>query len=170
MHTLSEIQNNEYRRLNPKARVSMYIGNIIAAVIWLAIAYVAWGFIDGMSEDFRDLLGIGLLLLTAVIIVYLAVGPMVYYARYRYIITDDAIDIRKGIVILRHIVVPIERVHQVEVVRGPINNLFGLADLQVTTAGGQAEIEYLDNDVADSIADDLNRIVNSIVRGRNEDA
>ena len=90
--------------------------------------------------------------------------------RYRYIITDDAIDIRKGIVILRHIVVPIERVHQVEVVRGPINNLFGLADLQVTTAGGQAEIEYLDNDVADSIADDLNRIVNSIVRGRNEDA
>ena len=48
--------------------------------------------------------------------------------------------------------------------------LFGLADLQVTTAGGQAEIEYLDNDVADSIADDLNRIVNSIVRGRNEDA
>ena len=148
----------------------MYIGNIIAAVIWLAIAYIAWGFIDGMSESFRDLLGIGLLVLTAAIIVYLAVGPLVYYARYRYIITDDAIDIRKGIVILRHIVVPIERVHQVEVVRGPINNLFGLADLQVTTAGGQAEIEYLDNDVADSIADDLNRIVNSIVRGRNEDA
>ena len=123
-----------------------------------------------MSESFRDLLGIGLLVLTAAIIVYLAVGPLVYYARYRYIITDDAIDIRKGIVILRHIVVPIERVHQVEVVRGPINNLFGLADLQVTTADGQAEIEYLDNDVADSIADDLNRIVNSIVRGRNEDA
>ncbi len=167
---MNEDQNSGYRRLNPKARVSMYIGNIIAAVIWLAIAYIAWGFIDGMSESFRDLLGIGLLVLTAAIIVYLAVGPLVYYARYRYIITDDAIDIRKGIVILRHIVVPIERVHQVEVVRGPINNLFGLADLQVTTAGGQAEIEYLDNDVADSIADDLNRIVNSIVRGRNEDA
>ena len=167
---MNEDQNSGYRRLNPKARVSMYIGNIIAAVIWLAIAYIAWGFIDGMSESFRDLLGIGLLVLTAAIIVYLAVGPLVYYARYRYIITDDAIDIRKGIVILRHIVVPIERAHQVEVVRGPINNLFGLADLQVTTAGGQAEIEYLDNDVADSIADDLNRIVNSIVRGRNEDA
>lgn len=167
---MDENQNSGYRRLNPKARVSMYIGNIIAAVIWLAIAYIAWGFIDGMSESFRDLLSMGLLALTAVIIVYLAVGPIVYYARYRYIITDDAIDIRKGIVILRHIVVPIERVHQVEVVRGPINNLFGLADLQVTTAGGQAEIEYLDNDVADSIADDLNRIVNSIVRGRNEDA
>lgn len=170
MLTLDENQNSGYRRLNPKARVSMYIGNIITAAIWLAIAYIAWGFIDGMSESFRDLLSMGLLALTAVIIVYLAAGPMVYYARYRYIITDDAIDIRKGIVILRHIVVPIERVHQVEVVRGPINNLFGLADLQVTTAGGQAEIEYLDNDVADSIADDLNRIVNSIVRGRNEDA
>lgn len=167
---MNEDQNSGYRRLNPKARVSMYIGNIIAAVIWMVIAYIAWGFINGMSESFRDLLGIGLLVLTAAIVVYLAVGPLVYYARYRYIITDDAIDIRKGIFILRHIVVPIERVHQVEVVRGPINNLFGLADLQVTTAGGQAEIEYLDNDVADSIADDLNRIVNSIVRGRNEDA
>lgn len=167
---MSEIEESQYKRLNPKSRVSMYIGKAIGLVIWAAIVVAAFTFFPQYLEDNNRFGFYAVLALSVIIVIYSLIEPIVYYARYRYVITDDCIDIRKGVIILRHIVVPIERVHQVEVVRGPINNIFGLADLHVTTAGGTAAIEYLDNDVADSIADDLKRIINTIVRDRNADA
>ena len=52
--------------------------------------------------------------------------------------------------------VPIERVHQVDVNVGPINRVFGLADVGITTAGGEVKIQFLKEDVAESIASKLN--------------
>ncbi|MFA6805069.1 MAG: PH domain-containing protein, partial [Candidatus Methanomethylophilaceae archaeon] len=90
----------------------------------------------------------------------------IFYRRYRYIITSDKVDVRRGIIIVRHTVVPIERIHQVEVVSGPINNMLGLADVNITTAGGITTIEYLEKDVADTVAEELNRVVEKILKDR----
>ena len=65
---------------------------------------------------------------------------------------------------------PIERLHQVEVVRGPINSIFGLSNVKVTTAGGVADIKFLEQAVAESIVDELNTVINRIIRDRNAHA
>ena len=83
-------------------------------------------------------------------------------------ISDDRVDVRSGIFFLRHKVIPIERIHQVEVVSGPVNRLFDLADVRITTAGGTANIEYLEREEAERIADELNATVDGIVRGQRE--
>ena len=156
-----------YHTLNPKAKVSMYIGNMLKGLL-LSVFTVSVLLILGDQMPF-----VAKMAATAALVicwVYLILAPEVYYRRYRYFITEDKIDIRCGIIILKHTVVPSERIHQVEVVRGPINNLFKLADITVTTAGGVATIEYLDVDTADEIADKLNAVVNRILKGRKEDA
>lgn len=154
-----------YHVLTKRSVGSMYIGNAIALAVLSVIVYVIYAY----SSQFYEVPGIyKALSLTAyaLIAVYLAVGPAVYYARYRYRIDEDRIDIRKGILVISHTVVPIERVHQLEVARGPINNLFRLADVTITTAGGIASIQYLEIPVAEEIADSLNAYVTEILRKR----
>jgi membrane protein YdbS with pleckstrin-like domain len=88
-----------YLRLNKKCMLSMYISNAITYVLIL-IAFVL------MTEYARDLLGpahdvvwtLGIVLLVLVL-VYLVVAPPIYYARYRYRLTEDRVDVRYGIVV-----------------------------------------------------------------------
>ena len=62
--------------------------------------------------------------------------------------------------------VPIERIHQVDVSRGPINRAFGLADVMITTAGGSVTIDHLEEDVAEDIAGRLNQSVVRMLKER----
>lgn len=155
----------EYKMLVPASKKSMYLGNAILIVALAAMAAVAYYFL----KDNMPVIA-GILVCVAVCVVYLLVRPILYYRFYRYAITDDRIDVRQGVIIRTHTVVPIERLHQVEVVRGPINSIFGLSNVKVTTAGGVADIKFLEQAVAESIVDELNTVINRIIRDRNAHA
>jgi Uncharacterized conserved protein len=149
----------------------MYIGNAILAAIVVAVAAVALYFWIGDMTEYLDEMYIWIITIACLVLflTYLVVGPIVFYNRYRYKIDDERIDVRRGILIIRRTMVPIERVHQVEVTRGPINNMLGLANVDVTTAGGVARIEYLELEQAEEIAKHLNSLVNKIVKGMRND-
>ena len=151
----------EYKMLVPASKKSMYLGNAILIVALAAMAAAAYYFL----KDNMPVIA-GILACVAVCVVYLLVRPILYYRFYRYAITDDRIDVRQGVIIRTHTVVPIERLHQVEVVRGPINSIFGLSNVKVTTAGGVADIKFLEQAVAESIVDELNTVINRIIRDR----
>ena len=155
----------EYKMLVPASKKSMYLGNAILIVALAAIAAAAYYFL----KDNMPVIA-GILACVAVCVAYLLVRPILYYRFYRYAITDDRIDVRQGVIIRTHTVVPIERLHQVEVVRGPINSIFGLSNVKVTTAGGVADIKFLEQAVAESIVDELNTVINRIIRDRNAHA
>jgi len=155
-----------YRRLARKSVVSMYIGNAIGYAILLAILLPVILYSQGVLGPAYDAVLAVSVAILALVLIYAVVGPRIYYARYRYMIAEDRVDVRYGILVLRHIVVPIERVHQVEVSRGPVNNLLGLANVTVTTAGGTASIRYLEVEEAEKIADILNRLVGAMLRDR----
>ena len=89
-----------------------------------------------------------------------------YYRRYRYRMDDDKVEVRKGIITITHDMVPIERVHQVNVSRGPINRRYGLANVLVTTAGGTVSLNYLEEDLAESIATKLNEKIIEMLKKR----
>ena len=159
-------ETEDYRRLNRKCMLSMYINNGIVYAILLAVFLLLLNFVPAAREPGANLIitlaAAGMVLL----LIYFIAGPRIYYDRYRYMITADKVDVRYGIIILRHILVPIERVHQVEVSRGPVNNMLGLANVNITTAGGVATISYLEIDEAEKIVERLTELVNSMLRGR----
>ena len=156
----------EYRTLNPKSMKSMRIGYLLMTAVLAIAAVVLFLARDYWSDGVTA--AIICAALAAVVLVISMVFPRIYFDHYRYYISEDRVDVRSGIFFIRHVVVPIERIHQVEVVSGPVNRMFGLADVNVTTAGGTSDIRYLDLDEAERIADELNAIVDSIVRGQRQ--
>jgi membrane protein YdbS with pleckstrin-like domain len=65
--------------------------------------------------------------------------------------------------------VPIERLHKLEMQKGPIDRMFKVAKLIVTTAGGDVTIRFLDDDKAEQIAEFLKRRINQIVIEQREE-
>ena len=135
-----------YRCLEPESKRSMYLGNAITMVISAAIVLLIVMYGGSWLGDYYDIACIGLYVLLAVIVVYGLV--------------------RRGIVYITHEMVPIERVHQVDVSEGPINRMYGLANVNITTAGGVVTIEYLKSDVAEAIASKLNEKVIKLLKER----
>jgi len=164
MHTVCGEQLEDYAFLNPKCKVAMYSRYLIAFVVLALISFICiWLAKEWIGEQY-EMLQLILIALLASLLIYFVIAPQIFHRRYKYQITSEKIDVRKGVIIISRTMVPIERIHQVEVTRGPISNALGLANVEITTAGGRTDIVYLDIPVADKIADELNEYINSIIR------
>jgi uncharacterized protein len=62
------------------------------------------------------------------------------YARWRWRLTDLALELRRGVVVHQQATVPYFRIQQIDVIQGPIDRLLGLAALQVTTASASGSV------------------------------
>ncbi len=113
---------------------------LIGGVIWLIVddghRMWAWGLVAAAVI----LAGFGVL-----------VVPMWRYAVHRWEITETAVYTRTGWFTQESRVAPITRVQTVDTHRGPLEQLFGLATVTVTTASsaGAVRIAALDLDVAE---------------------
>lgn len=101
-------------------------------------------------------------------VIYTAVAPKLRHAQYKYLITDDRIEICEGIVFKKRTLVPIDRIHQIDVTRGPIDARFGVAKVAVTTAGGVAVFRFLEEEKANEIAGSLNSYIKQKYTHRND--
>ena len=149
------LTSDGYSVLDRSCLKSMYVSRAIAVAVTAVVFYLIIDYAESQGwypEETRFWLDV----LFVVLVVYMAISPLVFYKRYRYRMDDDKIDIRKGILYINNDMVPIERVHQVDVKVGPVNCAFGLADVGITTAGGQINIQFLKEDVAEEIATKLN--------------
>jgi hypothetical protein len=73
--------------------------------------------------------------LGAIMTVWTLVAPTLAYARWRFRIDADLLVARYGIVFHEEKAIPISRLQHVDLTRGPIERLFGLATFVVYTAG-----------------------------------
>ena len=89
----------------------------------------------------------------AMLVVWLAVLPPIRYLRWRYEVTDDYLDIARGIFWRKRFTIPFIRVQNTDTRQGPILRAFGLATVTVSTAAGEHAIPGLDAQVADQLRD-----------------
>ncbi|MCH3977881.1 MAG: PH domain-containing protein [Candidatus Methanomethylophilus sp.] len=151
-----------YHALEPAAKKAMYISDAITAAILLIIFAILYPRIGDELGWARIAYAAAMMALLALLAVY----PGVYYIRYRYRIDDDKVEVRRGVIVITHTLIPIERIHEVTVSVGPVNGLFGLANVEIVTAGGTESIDHLDSGTAESIAARLNDIVVGILKER----
>lgn len=86
--------------------------------------------------------------------------PRVRYRIHRWERSDVAFQTQSGWLVVERRIAPMSRVQTVDVERGVVENLFGLATLTVTTASaaGPLKVPALDRPTADRLAEDLGRI------------
>ena len=155
-----------YHVLPPVSKKAMYLGNLIKFVVLaVAVNVFRWALVES-TDGMVDVINAVMLVILVAGTLYLFISPEVFYNHYRYRIDEDKVEVRKGIITIRHILVPVERIHQVQVSKGPINRHYGLAEVDITTAGGSIAIEYLEESVAEGIATKLNDSVVNILKQR----
>lgn len=93
-------------------------------------------------------------------VVFVGVAPLWRYRVHRWEISPRAVFTKTGWLAQQHRIVPITRVQTIDTYRGPLDRLFGLANLTVTTASqaGTVRIVALDADVAEQVATQLTDI------------
>ncbi|PSK99202.1 hypothetical protein CLV30_118106 [Haloactinopolyspora alba] len=125
-------------------------GTLTAAV---AIACVVW-------EAARPWLVVVVIALAVFTAVGVLIEPFWRYAVHRWEATDDAVYALTGWIVREWRVAPISRIQTVDAVRGPLEQVMGLATLRVTTASSRGAITIggLDSDVAAAAAERLNAI------------
>lgn len=152
----------KYERLSKRALGCLYMAAFVGGMVVLMIVAALWHFWLVPYD-----VGVGKLV-AFLVVVYavfsMTLEPYVRYYRYRYAIDAECIDIKEGYLFVKRHIVPIERLHKLETAKGPIDQMFHVAKVTVTTAGGDVTIRFLDEEKAEAIAESLRQRVNEIVR------
>lgn len=151
----------EYRKISKKARGCMLMNEIILAVVCTLVLGGIWWFFR------EETLPVSIHLiwaLVAVVWVVSLIAPFVRYERYRYRFTEEEIDVKEGFLFVERNIVPIERLHKIAMEIGPIDRLFGLSKVIVTTAGGEVVIRFLETEMAEQIVERLKTRINQYVQ------
>ena len=145
----------------------MYVATALASVIALAvIGAVNWLWIFPKDMDMLKAVSLALVILT---LCDALASPYFRYHRYRYSINEECIDIKEGYLFVKRNIVPIERLHKLQTLKGPIDQMFKVAKVVVTTAGGDVTIRFLEEEKAEQIAENLRGRINEIVVSQREE-
>jgi len=127
-----ERPETEWQRVSPKYIAVDMIGTLVFGAIATAIAFVPFWF--GWAEGWILGVGVGTLF-----IVTLALIPRRVRA-IGYLLRDDDLLFRRGIMFQRFVAVPYGRMQLVDISRGPVARAFGLAELKFVTAAASSGV------------------------------
>jgi uncharacterized protein len=128
-----------------------------AALGWLLVlaAQVAWGLLAGDAGATWRLLALAVTVVAGA--AHVVVMPRWRYRVHRWEAADHAVYTQSGWFDQERRIAPISRIQTVDSERGPLEQLFGLTNVTVTTASaaGPLRIHGLDRDTAQALVDDL---------------
>ncbi|MEG1411041.1 MAG: PH domain-containing protein [Terrisporobacter sp.] len=149
----------EHEKISKSAIGCMFVATLVQVLITSSVLFIIYQI---FKDSLPQIVKIIMMIVVALDIVYLIVSPKVRYERYRYAITEDSIDVKEGFLFITRSIVPIERLHKIAIEKGPIDRAFGLAKVIVTTAGGDVDIRFLEDDKCEFIANSLKKKINEI--------
>ncbi|MBN7774183.1 PH domain-containing protein [Clostridium aminobutyricum] len=159
---------SEFKQLNKKAigcmRLSSGIGTIIF-LLFCSIPKVIVYFLDKSLPTWTDF---AYVIVISISVVWVIVAPIIRYKRYKYYIDDERLIVVEGLWFITKDLAPIERVHQIAITRGPIDRIYGLSKVIATTAGGNIVIRFLENHIAEEIAENLGIKIGTIVKDQKQ--
>jgi membrane protein YdbS with pleckstrin-like domain len=149
--------DSELRLRAPANRVSTR-----AKIYWTVRALAGW-LVVGVAVTFiclasspataTALIAVGAVLAAS----HLIVMPRWRFYVHRWEATDNAVYTQSGWINQERRIAPVARIQTVDTQRGPLEQIFGLANVTVTTASaaGPLKIHGLDREVAESLVDEL---------------
>ncbi len=143
----------------PRHRVSRRaIGywTLRASMGWLVVLVIEVGWLIGDPTHLTAHL-IGLAVTLAIVAVHVVVMPQWRFRVHRWETTAEAVYTQAGWLNQSRRIAPVSRIQTVDTARGPLEQLFGLTNITVTTASaaGPLKIEGLDHQTAQRLVDEL---------------
>jgi uncharacterized protein len=163
--TIPKSEDVQFEKLDPAyKKVSIYITTIIFAII--LIAYLIVGiFVDVLYQfPWILLVGVSWSALTALFILLAIKG----YEYEGFAVREKDILFQSGILFRSTLIIPFNRVQHCEIEHGPIDRMFGLAELSLFTAGGSSSDLSIPGLTQDKAAALKNFITNRVAADEEE--
>ncbi|WP_252311842.1 PH domain-containing protein [Sinobaca sp. H24] len=84
--------------------------------------------------------------------------PAMTWKRWRYEVYEKEVELRRGVVITKHTLIPMSRIQHVDTAQGPLYKKYGLSALTISTAAGIHEIPALAEEVGQDLRDHISRL------------
>ena len=161
-------ENTSYRTPSPKAIRLMRITSALSVFFLLICPAALIAFFARYTLLWGSYVLVGVAVLLSFLYVLLA--PGIRFRQYKYKIAQDRIEICEGLFFLRRTIVPIDRIYQIDIRTGPLDNAVGVTKVIVTTAGSTAAFRFLEPEAADEIALYINENVLNKIHQKWEDS
>lgn len=141
------------QRVSPRARW-YWFGRALPIWVVLIAVEVTVEILNGLLGGPWVLVLVGTVLAA---VAHLVVMPQWRFRVHRWEVTDEAVYTQAGWFTQERRIAPISRVQTVDTSRGPVEQIFGLSNVTVTTASsaGALHIDGLERGVAEQIVDHL---------------
>ena len=160
MSELTPAPQADFQKLDPSVRILWFIGRLI---MWafLSVIFIAVGLFGLFANAaVRPFIGLGILVLGCLALLHL-IWPFISYAYWGYALRDTDILIRSGVIWKRVSAIPFSRIQHVDSDAGPIERMFGVANLVIHTAGsgmGSMGIPGIESQHAEDLRDYLSEV------------
>lgn len=146
----------DWHRVSPKYVLVVLISSLISGLIACAAAAFLW-LVAGLSWAWL------LLIAAAIVTVALLIVAPRRARAIGYALRPDDLLFRRGIMFQRFVAVPYGRMQLIDITRGPVGRMLGLADLKFVTAAASTSVAIpgLRDDVAGDLRDRLVQLAES---------
>ncbi len=130
------------------------VGEMVLRFVWVLV-FGAFG-LSTLTDGVLTVVAVGGLIIA--VLVLLAAWQVAYYRRYEYRLTPETFDIDAGVFSRREREIPYGRIQNVSINRNVFQRLFGIAEVRLETAGGnaaEARLRYVGIDRAYELQDAL---------------
>jgi uncharacterized protein len=138
-----DVENGEWTRVSSKYVVEVIVGSLSTGVVLCAAAAALW-LLAGWQWAW-----IALVVLAVITIIQLIIAPRRARA-IGYRLRDDDLLFRRGIMYQRLVAVPYGRMQLIDVNRGPVSRILGLAELKFLTAAASTGVSIPGLPIADA--------------------
>ncbi len=153
-----------YEKLSKKALKLMRITSVIGLFFLFTPACILGGFLFFAGSTLGGVLTVAVAAVFCLATFF--VVPPLRFRRYTYLIAADRIEIIEGILFVKRTIVPIDRIHQIDIQRGPLDTATGVAKVIVTTAGSAAVFRFLEPARAEAVALYLNESISRKLKAK----
>jgi membrane protein YdbS with pleckstrin-like domain len=130
-------EGTPWQRLDRVVVPLWILGDLASAVFLLALCAAGYFYVQQRQAAWSAHAGIAWMALAAVMLLWSVLVPPLAYMRWAFVADDDLLRMRYGILFHEERIVPVHRMQHVDLTRGPVERLFGLATLVVFTAGNE---------------------------------
>lgn len=144
--------------LDPKAiyvwRIKGMISSLVFAFI-VSVYLIFSSFVSFLPTPPKWGYFILLLLIFAYAVYKIAIIPTLRFRYWRYDVTEEEIDLYRGIFVRTRTAIPMTRVQHVDTEDGPLFRYYGLAAVNISTAATTHVIPALSHEVADELREKI---------------
>lgn len=150
----------EYEKLHQNSKKSWFLARLIVTIV-MGVVFLGGRFIlgeitvDTGAVEYAFVGDIVMLGIFVLLLLNTFIYPAFEYKQWKYAITSDKVEFSEGIFFTKRTTIPIVRVQHIQINQGPINRWLKLADITISTAGGQHKIPNIHISKAEEIGDYL---------------